>query len=135
VLECTDQPALKFATNDACLAAGVPLVVGAALGWTGQAMAVMAGHACYRCIYESPPPPDTLPTCDAAGVIGPAVGHVGAVMAALALQLAAGTPATAGRLLAIDSRDGRTSALAPRPRASCSACRATPTLAEAAAPV
>jgi molybdopterin/thiamine biosynthesis adenylyltransferase len=121
VLECTDQPAIKFAFNDACLRRGVPLVIGAALGLHGQVMCVAAGHACYRCIYESPPA--DLPSCDAAGVLGPAVGAAGFVMASAALRLAAGAVETSGRLLAIDCATGRVQTLAPRPRSSCDACQ------------
>ena len=123
VLECSDQPALKFAVNDACLRFGVPLVVGAALGFRGQAMAVLPGHACYRCIYEEPPPPQLQPTCDQAGVLGPAVGHVGSIMAALATGLVRDPEETAGRLLTIDLLRAEPRGLSPRPRRSCSACR------------
>jgi adenylyltransferase/sulfurtransferase len=124
VLECTDQPALKFALNDACLRHGVSLVIGAALGWTGQVLGVRAGSACYRCIYEQPPPEASLPTCESAGVVGPAVGHVGAVMASLAWGMVSSPDETAGRLLTIDLRTAQVRSLAPRPRVSCPACRA-----------
>lgn len=122
VLECTDSPALKFAFNDACLARGVPLVVGAALGLRGQVIAVTPGAACYRCIYEAPPL--DLPSCDAAGVLGPAVGTAGFLMAAAALRLAEGAVETSGRLLAIDGATGRVQTLAPAPRRGCIACLA-----------
>ena len=117
LLECTDQPALKFALNDACIARRIPLVVGAALGWRGQVMAVAAGHACYRCIYEDPPP--NVASCEAAGVLGPAVGVAGWLMAAVALRLAADTDETAGQLMAIDSGTGQVQTLAPRARPGC----------------
>ena len=135
VLECTDQPALKFALNDACLAAKVPLVIGAALGWTGQAIAVVPGSACYRCIYEAPPPQELMPTCAQAGVLGPAVGHVGALMAALALSLPERADETAGRLSTIDLRNTSVRTLVPKPRESCPACRAHRAAAPAATPL
>ena len=121
VLECTDQPRLKFAVNDACVARDVPLVVGAALGWRGQALAVRAGGACYRCVYEAPPPDDEIPRCDQAGVIGSGVGHVGMLMAHLALRLAAGDDAVAGQLVAVDLLRAAVQRLAPRRRAGCPA--------------
>lgn len=121
VLECTDQPTLKFAFNDACLAHGVPLVVGAALGWRGQALAVLGGHACYRCVYEAPPPDDEVPRCDEAGVLGAGVGHVGMLMAHLALRLHAGDTAVAGQLWALDLLQTRVQRLAPALRAGCPA--------------
>lgn len=132
VLECTDEPALKFAVNDACVALGIPLVVGAALGWRGQALAVAAGHACYRCVYEAPPPDDEIPRCDQAGVLGSGVGHVGMLMAHLALRLAEGDDAVAGQLWAIDLLHATIQRLAPRRRPGCPAHPdAAPTLAPA----
>lgn len=121
VLECTDQPALKFAINDACVARGVPLVVGAALGWRGQALAVAGDGACYRCVYEAPPPDDEIPRCDEAGVIGSGVGHVGMLMAHLALRLAEGERAVAGQLWALDLLHARVQRIAPRRRPGCPA--------------
>ncbi|MEM7155030.1 MAG: ThiF family adenylyltransferase [Myxococcota bacterium] len=119
VLECTDAPVLKFAFNDACLRHDVPLVIGAALRWQGQALAVRRGHACYRCVYESPPPADDVPRCDEAGVVGSGVGHVGMLMAHLALQLAAGDESVAGQLWAIDLLRARVQRIAPAVRATC----------------
>ena len=123
VLECSEQPALKFAFNDACLAHGVPLVVGAALGWHGQALAVRPGAACYRCVYEAPPPAELVPRCDEAGVIGSGVGHIGMLMAQLALRLAEGDGTVAGQLWAIDMLHARVQRLAPHLRAGCPAHR------------
>jgi molybdopterin/thiamine biosynthesis adenylyltransferase len=121
VLECTDAPALKFAFNDACLALGVPLVLGAALGFRGQALAVRAGHACYRCVYEAPPPDHEVPRCDTAGVLGAGVGHVGMLMAHVALRLAAGDDGVAGQLWALDFLHTRVQRLAPAVRTGCPA--------------
>lgn len=121
VLECTDQPALKFAFNDACLAHGVPLVIGAALGFAGQVLAVAQGCACYRCVYEAPPPDHEIPRCDEAGVLGAGVGHVGMLMAHLAVRLSEGDASVAGRLLALDLLRADVRALAPALRAGCPA--------------
>lgn len=120
LLECTDSPALKFALNDAALAHDVPIVIGAALGLRGQAMAVRGGAACYRCIYETPPADP--PTCEAAGVLGAAVGATGFHMAALAMALAEERIEAAGRLWAIDLRTMAVQSLHPAPRATCEGC-------------
>jgi molybdopterin/thiamine biosynthesis adenylyltransferase len=37
--------------------ARLPLVVGGAQRWRGQAQAVVRGQACLRCVFEEPPPP------------------------------------------------------------------------------
>jgi molybdopterin/thiamine biosynthesis adenylyltransferase len=125
LLECTDTPALKFALNDAALAHDVPIVIGAALGLAGQALAVCRGTACYRCIYEAPSP-DAL-TCDAAGVLGAAVGATGFHMASLAWALAQGQLHAAGRLWAMNLRTMKVQSLHPAPRPDCDGCsQATP---------
>lgn len=126
VLECTDAPPLKFALNDAGLRHGTPVIIGAALGLRGQCIAVRDGHACYRCIYESPPAADELPTCASAGVLGAAVGLAGFLMANLAVALANGNPApeTTGTLTAFDFGGGATQALRPALRPGCPACAA-----------
>ncbi|MEM6294783.1 MAG: HesA/MoeB/ThiF family protein [Myxococcota bacterium] len=123
VLECTDQPALKFALNDAGLRHGTPVIIGAALGLKGQCLAVVPGRACYRCIYESPP--EDLPTCDGAGVLGVAVGLAGFLMATAAVALCrspAEADETAGALTAIDTATGRIQTISPSPRPGCPAC-------------
>ncbi|MGH1340415.1 MAG: HesA/MoeB/ThiF family protein [Nannocystales bacterium] len=130
VLECTDAPPLKFALNDAGLRHGTPVIIGAALGLHGQCIAVLRGQACYRCIYESPPPAEDLPTCATAGVLGVAVGLAGFMMANLALALASGNadPETTGTLTAFDIGRSSVRSLRPASRPACSACAAaTPT--------
>lgn len=124
VLECTDSPALKFALNDAGLEHGTPVVIGAALGLRGQCIAVHTGVACYRCIYESPP--EDLPTCESAGVLGVAVGLAGFIMASAAVSLCdpAYAAETTGALLAFDTRVSSMQTLRPQPRRSCPACAA-----------
>ena len=69
VYEGSDDLATKFAVNDACVAAGVPCVVGGVLRSAGQVFSVVPGGACYRCLFEAPPA-DAI-TCAEAGVWGP----------------------------------------------------------------
>lgn len=120
VLECSDDPALKFAINDALIGLGRSGVIGAALGLRSQVLAIAPGAACYRCIYESPP--HHAATCAGAGVLGPGVGLAGFLMASMAVRLAADVTETAGRLTAIDNLSASVVTLAPHPRADCEAC-------------
>jgi molybdopterin/thiamine biosynthesis adenylyltransferase len=125
VLECTDAPALKFATNDACVAAGVPLVIAAAIGLVGHVIAI-AGTGCYRCVFEAPPPVALVPTCATAGVLGTAVGTTGWLQATLAVALASGTldDDVRGRLHVLDLARGTIRTLGGRARKGCPACTA-----------
>ena len=123
VLECSDSPPLKFMVNDGCTAREIPAVIGGAQRWRGQALAVRRGSgACYRCIFEAPPPAGLAEPCSAVGVMGTAVGFFGHLMALHAWRLAQGEIEIAGSLLAVDLMSLRVHTLRPHPRPACPAC-------------
>jgi adenylyltransferase/sulfurtransferase len=132
VLECSDSPQLKFAVHDACVARGVRVVVGGVVGWHGQAMAVdprRRDAACYRCVFEAPPPRELTPACSEVGVAGAAAGTVGHAMALLAMALAEsrssasiGGSSVAGVCLHFDLLRTSVRRLAPKPRPDCPTC-------------
>jgi adenylyltransferase/sulfurtransferase len=64
------------------------LVLAASLGLRGHVIAVVPGSACYRCVFEAPPPLELVPTCASAGVLGTAVGTTGFLQADLAVRIA-----------------------------------------------
>jgi molybdopterin/thiamine biosynthesis adenylyltransferase len=121
VVEGSDNFATKFLVADACVLASVAVVHGAAVRWHGTALAVAAGgHPCYRCLFEDLPR-DHAPGCSEAGVLGPAVGVVGALQADLALSLLSGH-AVGGTLVTFDGKTDvlRRRVIAPRP--DCELC-------------
>jgi molybdopterin/thiamine biosynthesis adenylyltransferase len=108
VLDCSDNFATRQAVNAACVAAGVPLVAGAAIGFDGQVSVWdtrAADAPCYACVFPpSAAPPEAR--CATMGVFAPLVGIIGAMQAAEALKLVAGIGKTlAGRLQMLDARD------------------------------
>ena len=109
ILDGTDNFETRFAANDAALEAGLPLVHGAALGFTGQLLTILPGRtACLRCLFEGPPTPGALPTCAEAGVAGPLCAVVGLSMAEEALAILAGrTPSAASTLISWTGPEGR----------------------------
>jgi adenylyltransferase/sulfurtransferase len=124
VLDGTDSIAAKFAVSDAAVAARVPLVHAGAVGWRAQILTIVPGaSACYRCVFEDAPPPDDVPSCQDAGVVGPVVALAGSLQAADALRIATGaTPHFAGRLLTIDLRAGTWRHVPVPRRRGCAAC-------------
>jgi molybdopterin/thiamine biosynthesis adenylyltransferase len=120
LLDGTDNFETRFHANDEAVKRRIPLVHGAALGWTGQLVTILPGRtACLRCLFERPP--DNLPTCAEAGVLGPLCGLVGAAMAEAALAVLAGKP-EAGVLHRWDALRGTDRPLTLRRDPSCAAC-------------
>ncbi len=92
VIDCTDSFDSRYVINAACCEAGIDLIEGGATGWSGLVMPILPGaSACYRCAF--PTAPQGAPSCSEAGVIGPAAGVVGSLMALEALKLLSGTAA------------------------------------------
>lgn len=121
IVDGSDDPVTKFAVADWAVAKGRPYVIAAALRYGGNALAGAPGFACYRCLFEEPV---DAATCQAAGVLGPVVGAIGGVAAALALGLLQGDRSHAGTIFVFDdlrhSREPRIVRFAPRP--GCPSC-------------
>ncbi|MCI0341416.1 MAG: HesA/MoeB/ThiF family protein [Planctomycetales bacterium] len=125
-LEGSDSVETKFAVNDAALAAGKPAVIGGIHRWEGQVMVVRpGGGACYRCLFETPPAPAALESCEQAGLLGPVAGVVGSLQAVECLKLLLGLEVPAGRLVCYDAAKGtfREVEVRPRPGCPCGAAR------------
>ena len=122
LLDGTDNFETRFCANDEAVARRLPLVHGAALGWSGQLLTVLPGRTgCLRCLFEGPPPEGSVPACAEAGVLAPLCGLVGAAMARAALQVLLGAP-EAGVLQRWDALRGTERPLSVRRDPSCSAC-------------
>lgn len=91
IVDGTDNFETRYLLNDAAARAGKPWVYGGVLATYGMMMTIVPGQtACLRCAFPSPPPPGAAPTCDTAGVIGPAVALIAALEATEALKLLLG---------------------------------------------
>ncbi len=124
VLDCTDNFTTREAVNAACVAAGKPLVSGAAIRLEGQ-LAVFdprsATSPCYHCLYGHGSEAEL--TCSEAGVVGPLVGLVGSLQALEALKLLAGFgEPLVGRLLLIDAVGSRFRELRVKRDPGCAVC-------------
>ena len=120
VVDCSDSFATRYAVNAACCRAGVPLVEGGALGFTGLVMVIQPGEtACYRCAFPSPPPDPA--SCATAGILGPAAGVVGSLQALEALKLLARLPVRDG-FVQVDLHDLAVTRVAVERRPDCEDC-------------
>ncbi|MBX8551747.1 molybdopterin-synthase adenylyltransferase MoeB [Pseudomonas cichorii] len=126
VLDCSDNFSTREAVNAACVAAGKPLVSGAAIRLEGQLSVFdprRAESPCYHCLYGHGSEAEL--TCSEAGVIGPLVGLVGSLQALEALKLLAGFgEPLVGRLLLIDALSTRFRELKVKRDPACGVCGA-----------
>ena len=68
MVDCSDSFETRYAVNAACCEAGVPLIEGGVVGWSGHVMTIRPGRtACYRCAF--PVAPADAPSCAEAGVL------------------------------------------------------------------
>lgn len=101
----TDNFDSRYVVNDYCLMHKIPLVSGAAIGFSGQVTSfdfTRAGSPCFKCLFPNGQDDDV--SCATAGVLGPTVGTIGSVMAMEAMKVltAVGQPLY-GRLLTWDA--------------------------------
>lgn len=126
VLDCCDNFATREAVNAACVAAGKPLVSGAAIRLEGQLSVFDPRNPlspCYHCLYGHGSEAEL--TCSEAGVLGPLVGLVGSLQALEALKLLAGFgEPLVGRLLLVDALGTRFRELRVKRDPACSVCGA-----------
>lgn len=111
VIDGTDNFQTRYLLNDACIKHGVPLVYGGVVGTSGMTMTILPTSVpqpaalsglcdnptptiqptpCLRCLFPEPPPPGSSPTCDTAGVLGPAAGIVACTQAAETIKILLG---------------------------------------------
>lgn len=105
ILDGTDNFPAKFLINDACVLEGKPFSHAGIIRFKGQLMTYVPGEGpCYRCVFKNPPPPDAVPTCRQAGVIGAMGGVIGSLQAMEAVKYLLGVgDLLTGRLLTYDA--------------------------------
>jgi adenylyltransferase/sulfurtransferase len=131
IVEGTDNFPSKFLVNDACVFYDKPFSQGGILRFDGQTMTHIPGSACYRCVFESPPPKGVVPSCSEAGVLGAVAGILGTIQAAETLKALLGI----GELLVdkvlymnVLSMDFSTISIARNPE--CAVCGENPTITQ-----
>ena len=131
ILDGTDNFETRYLINDAAVKLNKPWIYGGVIGSEGQTMTIVPGKTpCLRCLIETAPPPGMTPTCETAGVLGPAVAVIASFEAIEAIKLLAGALGRPqhspdhGRRLGLDvppaqggrpGRQGRLPVLCPPP--------------------
>lgn len=123
VADCTDNLAARYLVSDAAVILGIEDVMASALRFEGQ-LTVLGGEGpCYRCLFPDPPPPDAMPDCATAGVLGSVTATLGAMQAGEVIKrlLGIGRPLS-GRLLLHDALDASTRTVEVRRDPACRRC-------------
>ncbi len=133
VADGSDNFETRYLLNDHCYRIGIPLVAAAMLRFEGQLFTFRrnddAPTACYRCVFPEAPPPDMVPRCEEAGILGALAGVMGSLQTTEVLKELLGLgESLAGRMLIYDSlaTDFHTIKLPRDP--NCALCGDSPTI-------
>ena len=131
IIDGTDNFPSKFLINDACVMGKKSFSHGGILRFDGQTLTHTPNHACYRCLFPSPPPKNAVPSCSQAGVLGSIAGMLGTIQATETLKYLTGVGELLTNRLQIFNAlkmDFRTVSVNKNP--SCPLCGEQPTIKE-----
>ena len=107
VIDGTDNIPTRYLVNDACELLGIPWVYGSIYRFEGQVSVFNLNDGpTYRDLFPTPPPPESVPSCEDGGVLGVLPGVIGSIQATEVIKvlLGLGDPLR-GRLLVYDALD------------------------------
>lgn len=132
IIDGTDNFPVKFLINDACVLLSKPFSHAGIIRFQGQTITYVPNKGpCYRCVFKNPPPPDAVPTCKQAGVLGVMGGIIGTIQATEAIKsvLGIGTLLN-GCLLTYNALDMEFRKVRISKRDSCEVCGENPIIKE-----
>lgn len=130
IIDATDNFATRYLLNDGCVFLQKPLIYGSIYRYEGQMCVFDAQMGpCYRCLYPTPPPPESIPNCSTAGVLGVLPGFIASmqVMATIALLTGISNPMP-GRLTLFDLKSLHTDHIHIPKHPTCPVCGTNPTI-------
>lgn len=87
LVDCSDNFETRYLLNDIAVRADARLIYAGAIATHGTVLTVFPGRTpCLRCLFPDIPEPGSQPTCETAGVLGPASSAVGSLQAAQAIR-------------------------------------------------
>lgn len=132
VVDGVDNFPTRYLLNDASVMKKKTLIEGGILRFMGLIMSIRGGEtACYRCVFEEPPPPGTVPSCAEAGILGAVAGVVGTLQATEVLKILTGVGKPLfNRLLQFDAEELRFHEVKAQRNPKCPVCGEKPTITE-----
>jgi molybdopterin-synthase adenylyltransferase len=107
IVDGSDNFDTKFLLNDVATRLGIAFSHAGIVRLQGQTMTVVPGKsACYRCLFQAPPPPEEILNCQQSGILGAVAGTIGTIQATEAIKYLAGFEEglLIDRLLVYDAR-------------------------------
>lgn len=133
VVDGSDNLSTRYLSSDVCVWEKRPNVYGSVHQFEGQAslFAPHLGSPCYRCLFPEPPPPQAIPSCAEAGVLGVVPGLIGLIQALEVIKLILNTGENLlGRLLHVDALALRFREFNIRRDPNCPVCGDSPTITQ-----
>jgi molybdopterin/thiamine biosynthesis adenylyltransferase len=123
ILDGLDNFETRLLINDVALKHNIPWIYGGAVAAQGMTMTIIPGQTpCWRCISPGLPDPESIPTCETAGIVGTVPAVVGALQATEAIKILVGAEANR-ELIIIDLWEGVFHHLKVARREDCPACQ------------
>ncbi len=133
IADGSDNFATRYLLCDAARLGGKTLVSAALLRFEGQLFTFKAvGETpCYRCIFAEAPPPELVPRCEQAGILGALCGVMGSLQATEVLKELIGVgDSLAGHMLLYDALGPTFRKIKLRRDAACALCGDNPTITD-----
>ncbi len=129
IIDGTDNLPSRYLINDACHFEKKHFIFSGVHQFEGQISIFGPNGPCYRCIFREPPPPEEMPSCAEAGVIGVVPGILGLMQANEAVKWICGIGnSLLGRLLIFDALAVRWHELKIKKDPDCPLCGCRPSI-------
>lgn len=129
IIDGTDNIPSRYLINDAGFFQKKPFIYGGVHQFEGQVSMFAPDGPCYRCFFSEPPPPDEMPSCADAGVIGVIPGIIGLLQANEAIKWICQIGETLkGRLILFDALTTHFREVKIKKDPQCLLCGTSPTI-------
>jgi molybdopterin/thiamine biosynthesis adenylyltransferase len=125
IVDGSDNFDTKFLVNDVAIQLGIAFSHAGIVRLQGQTMTVLPRKsACYRCLFDVPPPPEEILNCQQSGILGAVAGTLGTIQATEAIKYLAGFEEglLTDRLLTYDARGMKFRIIEIARNSQCTAC-------------
>jgi adenylyltransferase/sulfurtransferase len=125
IVDGSDNFETKFLVNDVALRLNIAFSHAGIVRLQGQTMTVLPRRsACYRCLFQAPPPPEEILNCQQSGILGAVAGTLGTIQATEAVKYLAGFEEglLTDRLLTYDAKTMKFYSVEVSKNPQCAAC-------------